>query len=76
MNELSESYYPIDLNSDEYFMNEAIKEAKKALRNNEVPVGAVVVHNGTVIGRGYNQVEMLKDATACLLYTSPSPRDS
>ena len=57
-------YYPIDLNSDEYFMNEAIKEAKKALRNDEVPVGAVVVHNGVVIGRGYNQVEMLKDATA------------
>ena len=64
MNELSESYYPIDLNSDEYFMNDAIKEGNKALRNNEVPVGAVVVHNGTVIGRGYNQVEMLKDATA------------
>ena len=64
MNELSESHYPIDLNSDEYFMNEAIKEAKKALRNDEVPVGAVVVHNGVVIGRGYNQVEMLKDATA------------
>ena len=33
MNELSESYYPIDINSDEYFMNEAIREAKKALRN-------------------------------------------
>ena len=64
MNELSESYNPIDLNSDEYFMNEAIREAKKALRNDEVPVGAVVVHNGVVIGRGYNQVEMLKDATA------------
>ena len=43
---------------------ESIKEAKKALRNDEVPVGAVVVHNGVVIGRGYNQVEMLKDATA------------
>ena len=64
MNELSESYHPIDLNSDEYFMNEAIREAKKALRNDEVPVGAVVVHNGVVIGRGYNRVEMLKDATA------------
>ena len=64
MNELSESQHPIDLNSDEYFMNEAIKEAKKALRNDEVPVGAVVVHNGVVIGRGYNQVEILKDATA------------
>ena len=49
MNELSESQHPIDLNSDEYFMNEAIKEAKKALRNDEVPVGAVVVHNGVVI---------------------------
>ena len=35
MNELSESYNPIDLNRDEYFMNEAIREAKKALRNDE-----------------------------------------
>ena len=36
----------------------------KALENNEVPVGAIVVQDNTVIGKGYNQVEMLKDATA------------
>jgi tRNA(adenine34) deaminase len=46
------------------WMQEAIKEAKKALHENEVPVGAVVVHNSKVIGRGYNQVEKLSDPTA------------
>ena len=55
MNELSESHYPIDLNSDEYFMNEAIKEAKKALRNDEVPVGAVVVQDSSVDIRGWSR---------------------
>ena len=46
------------------WMQEAIKEAKKALQENEVPVGAVVVHKSKVIGRGYNQVEKLSDPTA------------
>lgn len=41
----------------EYFMNEAINEAKKALNNNEVPIGAVVVLDGKIIGRGHNMVE-------------------
>ncbi|HIG83631.1 MAG TPA: nucleoside deaminase [Verrucomicrobia bacterium] len=54
----------IDLNSDEYFMSEAIKEALKAYQMEEVPVGAVIVSGGQIIGRGYNQVETLKDATA------------
>ena len=45
-------------------MQEALDEAKKGLAKGEVPVGAVVVHNGVVIGRGFNQVEILKDATA------------
>ena len=54
----------IDLNSDEYFMGEAIKEALKAYKMEEVPVGAVIVSDGQIIGRGYNQVETLKDATA------------
>ncbi|MEX2117416.1 MAG: nucleoside deaminase [Bacteroidota bacterium] len=45
-------------------MKQALREAEKAFDNNEVPVGAVVVHDGHVIGRGYNQVEMLQDATA------------
>lgn len=49
---------------DEYFMKEALKEAKKAFRADEVPVGAVLVHEGKVIARGHNQVELLKDATA------------
>ena len=54
----------IDLNSDDYFMSEAIKEALKAYNMEEVPVGAVIVSDGHIIGRGYNQVETLKDATA------------
>lgn len=45
-------------------MLEALKEAWKAFKAEEVPVGAVLVHNQKIIARGYNQVEMLKDATA------------
>lgn len=51
-------------NEDEGFMLEALKEGWKAFLAEEVPVGAVLVRNGKVIARGYNQVEMLKDATA------------
>ena len=46
------------------FMYAALQEAEKALDDLEVPVGAVVVRNNKIIGRGYNQVEKLKDATA------------
>lgn len=46
------------------YMKMAILEARKALDNDEVPVGAVVVFKGKVVGRGYNQVETLHDATA------------
>jgi len=46
------------------FMFAALQEAEKALEENEVPVGAVVVKDNRIIGRGYNQVERLKDATA------------
>jgi len=49
---------------DEAFMRDALREAKKALRADEVPVGAVVVRAGRIIGHAYNQVELLKDATA------------
>ncbi|MDP2905319.1 MAG: tRNA adenosine(34) deaminase TadA [Candidatus Omnitrophota bacterium] len=49
---------------DEFYMSEAIKEARKAFDEDEVPVGAVVVHEGRVIARGHNQVERLKDPTA------------
>ncbi len=49
---------------DEQFMLEALKEAWKAFKADEVPVGAVLVKDKRVIARGHNQVEMLKDATA------------
>lgn len=54
----------IDLQSDHYFMGEALRQAAKAYVANEVPVGAVIVRAGRIIGRAYNQVELLKDATA------------
>jgi len=53
-----------DLQNDMYFMNEALRLATKALAKEEVPVGAVVVQQGKIIGRAHNQVELLKDATA------------
>ena len=46
------------------FMFAALQEAEKAFEEKEVPVGAVVVKKNRIIGRGYNQVEKLKDATA------------
>ena len=52
------------VNQDERFMLEALKEAWKAFLKEEVPVGAVLVHEEKIIARGYNQVEMLNDATA------------
>lgn len=54
----------IDLGSDCYFMGQALREAGKAYSRGEVPVGAVVVREGKIIGRAFNQVEALKDATA------------
>ena len=54
----------IDLASDQYFMGEALRQAHKASHTEEVPIGAVVVHQGKIIGRAGNQVETLKDATA------------
>ena len=50
--------------TDEYFMHVALKEAEKAYKVREVPVGAVVVHDQRIIARAYNQVELLQDATA------------
>lgn len=52
------------LDQDLFFMQEALKMAKRAAREEEVPVGAVLVREGRIVARGYNQVEMLKDATA------------
>ena len=50
--------------TDEYFMQQALKEANKALEADEVPIGAVIVMQDKIIARGYNQVETLNDSTA------------
>ncbi len=52
------------MTEDEQFMLLAMREAEKAREANEVPCGCVVVKDGRVIARGWNQVETLKDATA------------
>ena len=54
----------IESPGDEYFMREALRQALKAGKADEVPVGAVIVRAGKVIARAHNQVELLKDATA------------
>lgn len=54
----------IDLTSDHHFMGEALRQATRAYEAEEVPVGAVIVRDGRVIARAFNQVELLKDATA------------
>src|SRR5437773_4341492 len=50
--------------NDQHFMREALRQAQKARETGEVPVGAVIVREGKIIARAYNQVELLKDATA------------
>ena len=50
--------------SDDFWMAAALKQAELAFDAGEVPVGAVVVHDSKVIGRGYNQTEALQDPTA------------
>ncbi len=50
--------------SDELFMREALKEAHRALELDEVPIGAVIVHQGRIIARGHNLTERLNDVTA------------
>src|SRR5881394_993947 len=54
----------IDLQSDHYFMGEALRQATRAYEAEEVPIGAVVVRHGRIIARAFNHVELLKDATA------------
>ena len=54
----------IDLQSDHYFMGEALRQAARAQAAGEVPIGAVIVREGRIIARAFNQVELLKDATA------------
>lgn len=53
-----------ELYSDEHFMNEALKEARTAFSNQEIPVGAVIVVNNRIIARAFNMSETLNDATA------------
>lgn len=55
---------PIIITTDEHFMREALRQARKAAKQDEVPIGAVIVREGHVIARAWNQVETLKDATA------------
>ena len=52
------------MTDDEKWMREALKQAAAAAEAGEVPVGAVIVQNGRILGRAHNQVEQLRDATA------------
>jgi tRNA(adenine34) deaminase len=52
------------MNEDEKYMREALNEAKAALKEDEIPIGAVVVSDGRIIGRGHNLTETLHDVTA------------
>ena len=57
---MSGRYFP----RDEYFMHLALREAERALEHGDVPIGAVVVHEGEVIGAGANERELRGDPTA------------
>ena len=50
--------------TDEYYMLQALKEAKKAFDDGEIPVGAIILQNAKIIARSHNQVERLNDSTA------------
>lgn len=52
------------MNTHERWMTYALKEAQRALERHEVPVGAIIVHEDQIIGKGYNQTEALQDPTA------------
>lgn len=52
------------LNEDVYYMSLALKQAERALEEEEIPVGAVVVCQGKIVAKAYNQTEMLTDVTA------------
>jgi tRNA(adenine34) deaminase len=57
---MTEHFFP----RDEYFMRLALREAERALEHDDVPIGAVVVHEGEVIGSGCNERELREDPTA------------
>ncbi len=50
--------------TDEYYMNIALNEARKALDNDDVPIGAIILYDGKIIARAYNQVEKVKNSLA------------
>jgi tRNA(adenine34) deaminase len=52
------------ISPDEYFMGEALKEARYALEEDEIPIGAIVVYHGRIIGKGHNLTERLNDVSA------------
>ena len=54
----------VELFSDEYYMGKALQLAQQAFEEDEVPIGAVVVHKQRIIAKGYNQTEKLTDVTA------------
>ncbi len=54
----------LSVHSDDYFMQQALKEAQRAFELGEVPVGAVVVSQNQIIARGHNHTEQFKDVTA------------
>ena len=53
-----------ELLNHEFFMRQALEEAKRAFDKNEIPIGAVIVANQQIIGRGHNETERLKDVSA------------
>lgn len=63
MRNMSEDF-TFDMSSDDFYMQQALREARRAYQATEVPIGAVIVKDEKIIARGWNQVESLKDATA------------
>ncbi len=61
---MCQKFSMLSVQTDVFFMKEAIKEAKKARAAGEVPVGAVIVSQGRIIARAHNQTELLSDVTA------------
>lgn len=55
---------PIQFTTDNFLMEQALRQARRAMQAGEVPVGAVIIHDGEIIARAHNQVETLRDATA------------
>ena len=56
--------YYIEMNDNIYYMKEALKEAKKSLLTDDVPVGCIIVHNNKIIARGYNKRENKQQSLA------------